>query len=251
MTSCSATRRNDEREGSSLVKLVRPLWLPVRADRRFFALEPNFLEPEQPLQRDAAGLDHRTHRGRHDIRDPDRRHRSVGRVPPRPRRHSGCDRRQRVGWAIRFIAASAGTHVGAPWYARWRPMATGAVCGGAQGIAITRLKVPPFVVTLGGLSAFRGLTLWVSGASPVSGFDLSIRWWGQGAIGPVPVPVVLFLVRGRDLPCGSLANPLWPTDLRCRRQSRGRASRGDRQRPDHRVGLCDRRRALRASRASF
>ena len=39
----------------------------------------------------------------------------------------------------------------------------GLVCGFLQGLGITRLKVPPFVVTLGGLSAFRGLTLWFSG----------------------------------------------------------------------------------------
>jgi ribose/xylose/arabinose/galactoside ABC-type transport system permease subunit len=69
----------------------------------------------------------------------------------------------------------------------------GVLCGLLQGIAITRLKVPPFVVTLGGLSAFRGLTLWFSGGGPISGFDADYRWWGQGVIGPVPVPVILFL----------------------------------------------------------
>lgn len=69
----------------------------------------------------------------------------------------------------------------------------GLLCGFIQGFAITRLKVPPFVVTLGGLSAFRGLTLWFSGGGPISGFDADLRWWGQGLVGPVPVPVILFL----------------------------------------------------------
>jgi inositol transport system permease protein len=69
----------------------------------------------------------------------------------------------------------------------------GLLCGLVQGLAITRLKVPPFVVTLGGLSAFRGLTLWFSGGGPISGLDADMRWWGQGLIGPVPVPVILFL----------------------------------------------------------
>jgi inositol transport system permease protein len=69
----------------------------------------------------------------------------------------------------------------------------GLLCGLLQGLAITRLRVPPFVVTLGGLSAFRGLTLWFSGGGPISGFDADMRWWGQGLIGPVPVPVILFL----------------------------------------------------------
>ena len=66
--------------------------------------------------------------------------------------------------------------------------------GLVQGIGITRLKVPPFVVTLGGLSIFRGMTLWFSGGGPISGFEADYRWWGQGLVGPVPVPVIIFLV---------------------------------------------------------
>jgi len=93
------------------------------------------------------------------------------------------------------LSLDEGAQAGAPWYAALATaLAVGALCGGAQGIAITRLKVPPFVATLGGLSAFRGLTLWVSGAAPISGFDPSVLWWGQGTIGPVPAPVILFLV---------------------------------------------------------
>ncbi|MBS1252520.1 MAG: Ribose import permease protein RbsC [Anaerolineales bacterium] len=65
--------------------------------------------------------------------------------------------------------------------------------GGLQGLAITRLRVPPFVVTLGGLSAFRGAALVFSGGQPISAFSEDFRYWGQGFIGPVPVPVVIFL----------------------------------------------------------
>ncbi len=67
-------------------------------------------------------------------------------------------------------------------------------CGLLQGIAITKLKVPPFVVTLGGMSAFRGAALLFAGGGPISGFDEGYRWWGQGYIGQVPVPVVIFAV---------------------------------------------------------
>jgi ribose/xylose/arabinose/galactoside ABC-type transport system permease subunit len=98
------------------------------------------------------------------------------------------------GGAGQSLPHAGSAHAGAPWYAAMATaLAVGALCGVAQGLAITRVKVPPFVVTLGGLSAFRGLTLWVSGAAPVSGFDPSVRWWGQGMIGPVPVPVILFV----------------------------------------------------------
>jgi ribose/xylose/arabinose/galactoside ABC-type transport system permease subunit len=65
--------------------------------------------------------------------------------------------------------------------------------GCLQGLAVTRLKVPPFVVTLGGFSAFRGAALLIAGGGPISGFELDYVWWGQGRLGPVPVPVVVFL----------------------------------------------------------
>ena len=76
---------------------------------------------------------------------------------------------------------------------RWRRSRSASLCGYLQGLAITRLKVPPFVVTLGGMSAFRGAALLFSGGGPISGFEPSFTWWGQGKIGPVPVPVIIFL----------------------------------------------------------
>ena len=65
--------------------------------------------------------------------------------------------------------------------------------GFIQGFTITRLKVPPFVVTLGGLTIFRGLTLTISNGGPISGFTPDMRWLGTGLVGPVPVPVIIFL----------------------------------------------------------
>jgi len=73
-------------------------------------------------------------------------------------------------------------------------IAVGLACGWLQGLAITRLKVPPFVVTLGGMSAFRGAALLFAAGGPISGFQPSFTWWGQGKIGPVPVPVIIFLL---------------------------------------------------------
>jgi inositol transport system permease protein len=62
-----------------------------------------------------------------------------------------------------------------------------------QGIAITKLKVPAFVVTLGGMSVFRGAALLFAAGGPISGFQPDFAWWGQGRVGPVPVPVIIFL----------------------------------------------------------
>jgi len=69
----------------------------------------------------------------------------------------------------------------------------GMAAGAVQGFAITRLRVPPFVVTLGGLTAWRGAALLLSGGGPISGFTADYAWWGQGRIEGVPVPVIIFL----------------------------------------------------------
>jgi inositol transport system permease protein len=97
------------------------------------------------------------------------------------------------GGTANTLSLGAAEQAGYGWFAAMiAAMVVGTLCGGLQGLAITRLKVPPFVVTLGGLTIFRGLTLKLSGGGPISGFDASMRWWGQGLVGPVPVPVIIF-----------------------------------------------------------
>lgn len=67
--------------------------------------------------------------------------------------------------------------------------------GFMQGLVITRLKVPPFVVTLGGMSIFRGMTLLIGDGGPISAFDDAFKVPGQGRIGElIPIPVVIFLI---------------------------------------------------------
>ena len=96
------------------------------------------------------------------------------------------------GMANRFTVGEGG--VGYGWeLAAIAAIAVGLVCGYVQGLAITRLKVPPFVVTLGGMSAFRGAALLFAGGGPISGFEPSFTWWGQGKIGQAPIPVIIFL----------------------------------------------------------
>jgi inositol transport system permease protein len=93
------------------------------------------------------------------------------------------------------FSLSASADQGYGWFAAMLgAIGVGLAGGFVQGMAITRLKVPPFVVTLGGLSVFRGLALMISASGPISGFDAAYRWWGRGRIGPVPVPVAIFLV---------------------------------------------------------
>jgi inositol transport system permease protein len=96
------------------------------------------------------------------------------------------------GLQDRFTVGEGG--IGYGWgLAALAAIAVGLMGGALQGVAITRLKVPPFVVTLGGMSAFRGAALLFAAGGPISGFEPSYTWWGQGKIGPVPVPVIIFL----------------------------------------------------------
>jgi ribose/xylose/arabinose/galactoside ABC-type transport system permease subunit len=97
------------------------------------------------------------------------------------------------GMQDRFTVAEGA--IGYGWQlAALAAIAVGLLGGLLQGVAITRLKVPPFVVTLGGMSVFRGAALLFAAGGPISGFDKAFTWWGQGKIGPVPVPVIIFLV---------------------------------------------------------
>jgi inositol transport system permease protein len=70
----------------------------------------------------------------------------------------------------------------------------GAAAGYLHGKAITKLRVPAFIVTLGGMTLWRGATLMLSNGSPISGFDTSYRWWGRGDILGFPFLVLISAV---------------------------------------------------------
>lgn len=98
------------------------------------------------------------------------------------------------GLSNRFTVGAGEAALGYGWpLALIAAISVGMLGGLLQGVAITRLKVPPFVVTLGGMSVFRGAALLFAGGGPISGFDPNFVWWGQGKIGPVPIPVVIFV----------------------------------------------------------
>ena len=64
--------------------------------------------------------------------------------------------------------------------------------GYIHGKAVTWLHVPAFIVTLGGMTVWRGATLILNDGGPISGFDAAYRWWGTGDILFVPVPIAVF-----------------------------------------------------------
>jgi fructose transport system permease protein len=63
-------------------------------------------------------------------------------------------------------------------------MLVGVVCGTINGFLITRLKLPPFIVTLGTWSIFFALNLWYSGSETIRAQDIELtapflQWTGM------------------------------------------------------------------------
>jgi ribose transport system permease protein len=59
---------------------------------------------------------------------------------------------------------------------------TGAACGAFNGFVITRMKITPFVATLGMMLIARGIALQLTGAAPVSGLGDAFGVLGNGAL---------------------------------------------------------------------
>lgn len=60
-------------------------------------------------------------------------------------------------------------------------LAVGVGCGLLNGLVVTLGRVPPFVVTLGAMTALRGLTVWATDGNSVSDLPRRLGWLGQGA----------------------------------------------------------------------
>jgi ribose/xylose/arabinose/galactoside ABC-type transport system permease subunit len=69
-------------------------------------------------------------------------------------------------------------------------IAVGAACGAVNGVVITRGRVAPFIVTLGMMTAARGLALVLSEGRPVSNLSRGFTVLGSGSIAGIPVPVI-------------------------------------------------------------
>lgn len=70
----------------------------------------------------------------------------------------------------------------------------GAVIGLVNGLLITQMQLPPFIATLGMLGVARGLTFIVGGENAVYGLPSGFREFGEGQIGPIPLPLVYVVV---------------------------------------------------------
>jgi ribose transport system permease protein len=70
----------------------------------------------------------------------------------------------------------------------------GTACGLANGAMVTRLRIPPFVVTLGTLGIFRGLALIISNGLPVHRIPPGFAFLGEGNVLGVPFVVWMLVI---------------------------------------------------------
>ena len=68
----------------------------------------------------------------------------------------------------------------------------GAVCGFSNGMLITRLKLAPFIVTLGTMSIFRGISYIMNAGKPFAVSDYS--WLDTGRVAGIPSSVILLVI---------------------------------------------------------
>lgn len=69
----------------------------------------------------------------------------------------------------------------------------GAIMGYINGLFITKLKLHPFIVTLAASNVGYGFVLVISEGYTISGISGKVLTIGQGMIGPIPVPTLIFV----------------------------------------------------------
>ena len=89
------------------------------------------------------------------------------------------------------MASSAGVNT---WGLVIVGLSTGAAAGFLNGIIITRFRVPAIAVTIGSMALFRGIAFVILGDEAFTQYPESFAFFGQGYIGTIPFPLVLFLL---------------------------------------------------------
>lgn len=97
-----------------------------------------------------------------------------------------------VGLAAVVAALTAKT-IASPGLGLLTGLAAGAAVGVANGLLVTRVKINPFIATLGMLSIARGAALLLTGGLPYP-FENWVAFLGSGRIFTVPASFVLMLI---------------------------------------------------------
>lgn len=73
-------------------------------------------------------------------------------------------------------------------------LVVGMACGFSNGLLITSVKLPPFIVTLGMMSIARGLAFAITGGETLRGLPESFLAVGQGTLAGIPLPIILMAI---------------------------------------------------------
>lgn len=102
-----------------------------------------------------------------------------------------------IGYTVGLCATSAAyltTNAGLPWYmVLVLIMALGAVIGMVNGLLVTKVALPAFIVTLATGKIISGCTMLLTSGRPIA-FDSPLAVLGSGYIGPVPMCVFLMFL---------------------------------------------------------
>ncbi|MEH2161005.1 MAG: ribose ABC transporter permease [Nostoc sp.] len=80
------------------------------------------------------------------------------------------------------------------WAAVPAALLAGLLLGLVNGALITFLDVPPFIVTLGSLTALRGVAFLIAKGTTLINRDINFAWVGNSYIGPLPWLVIIALL---------------------------------------------------------
>ena len=84
-------------------------------------------------------------------------------------------------------------HAGHPvWLDALLALLVGAAAGALNGVFVTAVRVHPLIVTLATLAAYRGIAEGISLGRPFSGFPAGFSNLGQGSVGGIPIPGLIF-----------------------------------------------------------
>jgi len=72
----------------------------------------------------------------------------------------------------------------------------GAFCGFINGVLIALAGLPPFIATLGMMTAARGIAAYISAGIPTYGLPKAVIFIGQGRLLGLPLPIIYMLVLG-------------------------------------------------------
>jgi ribose/xylose/arabinose/galactoside ABC-type transport system permease subunit len=69
-----------------------------------------------------------------------------------------------------------------------------ALVGLANGLMVTKLRIPPFIVTLGMILIVQGIRFAYSKGTPKTYIPDVLRFWGRDSLGPIPMALIVWIV---------------------------------------------------------